>query len=98
MRDLFRKAFIPSALLLAIGYPAYIAYDVVASGSIDEQCTRSGRGGVGVFCEWGPQLGAALFGPERAHLGYAILIGSSALVMLAFLTLALLGSSRTERT
>ncbi len=93
MRKFIRKAFIPIALLPAIGYPFYIAYDVVVSGSLREQCTRSSRGGVGLFCVWGPRLGEALFGSARAHLGYALLIGASALIMLAFGAVALRGSS-----
>lgn len=93
MRALIRKAFFPVALLLGMGYPFYIAYDVATAGNLAGHCSRSGRGGVGLFCEWGPTLGETLFGPERAHLGYALLVGTSALLMLAFLALTLRGSA-----
>lgn len=94
VRAFFRKAFIPAALLPAMGYPAFIAYGVAVSGKLDAQCARSGRGGVGLFCEWGPKLGEVLFGPERAVLGYALLMGGSSLLMLGFAVLAILGSSK----
>lgn len=32
------------------------------------------RHGKGVFCDWGPSLGTAIFGEANAQLGFAILL------------------------
>ncbi len=92
MRTFIQKAFVPAALLAAIGYPLYLAYDVAVSASVEPHCSRSARGDTGLFCAWGQRLGEALFGADRAHLGFSLLVGGSALAMLGFLAFALWGA------
>lgn len=73
-------------LPLALAYPLYAVVDVVVSGSIGEHCARptAGRGGAGLFCTWGLDFGRLLFGPAQAHLGYALLLGATALGFAGF--------------
>ena len=95
MRGLISKTLAALAVAAATSYPAYVAYDIVTTGSLGEHCTRkSGRSGGGAFCEWGPNLGALLFGSEQAHLGFALLMGAVTLFMLGIVLLAFLGSSK----
>ncbi len=82
------RVFVCLLLVLALSYPIYEAVDVVMSGGIGDHCTNdshspSGRG-IGVFCRWGPSIGELLFGPLKAHLGYALLLGGSAIAFCVF--------------
>lgn len=64
-----------------VGYPLYFAYDVWVNG-MQNHCTGRNKG---VFCDWGPSLGAQLFDAEHAHRGLSVLLIAVAIVMSVFL-------------
>ena len=98
------KIFVSLLFLAASSYPLYAAIDVIISGGLGERCMyqprgihlRGAGGGTGAFCQWGPTLGKAMFGPDNAHLGYALLLGCAWLVFALFILWAVSGQ-RADR-
>ena len=72
------------AFALMVGYPLYVAGDVWLNG-IQSYCTSKKGRPTGAFCDWGPDLGALLFGETNAHRGFALLMLLVAVVTGSFL-------------
>lgn len=93
------KPFAIGLVLLAMFYPAYIVFDVLSRGELGEHCLKVGRlSNPGAFCRWGSGLGERLFGDGGGHLGYALLVGVTALAFAAFALWVLRGDTDGEST
>ena len=83
-----RGVFIFAIVLLAVSYPLYEAIDVALSGGLGGHCVQNAYGSswkaIGAFCSWGLRIGQVIFGPTNAHLGYALLLGGSAIGFCVF--------------
>ena len=95
-----RKVFSLLLILLALSYPIYKAVDVVLSGELGDHCKvsthRPSGTGNGVFCRVGINIGETLFGADRAHLGYALLLGVTVITFACFALWLISGSSSRD--
>lgn len=79
------KKLLPIVYIFMVGFPLYRAFDVWFAGSLKHYCITRSRNPRGIFCAWGPDLGAFIFGPDNAYLGYAMLMVFTALIMAGFI-------------
>jgi hypothetical protein len=75
------RKLIPVAYLVFVALPLYQAYDIWFNGMQGGYCQGRRRG---IFCQWGPDLGAQLFGPNYAYRGLSVLLILVAIALGAF--------------